>query len=1324
MYDKTRNRSKMNERVIMKDRISLSGITSDKPVTNLREGVQRRLYNNVLWGCYNNEGIKISKLELNIRGLFPFSIGCWRLEYGRIEIYILSEISNSFDLILDVIRYQSYKSITFISQRSELNMPLVILPTLTRDNVVLIDGVKKTLTMQLIRNISVVFDRDNEVINMVTRSLSHLKIHGSRIKCGDCDSDLLTTMLWLKSKYSHILKNISDLTHLCYYKGRWRKFDWKRSSLDISASKYGRKRLSRHVKNIVGCCHENSVVCSCFVINQHGNVIVNMGDKLDLDVNLLTKHIGGLRITETSDPFVLELFKTIGRLISSNLCYKSDIGSKHISDVDLTLIGRCTLNDITCNNQDFGLDLLTKKDLVLLWTKHVIGRTNFRSINCDIKIIKGSGDYLTDIIYNHLASILNSQVVEHPSEYLKKPFTIDSNNVVIKALLESSTRIQKHVDKCFNSSSRCQYLDQVNSLSELSHKNKLICMGEGGLTQQNADNYARDTKRWHLAKICPIESPEGQNIGLILSLTTSANVDVNGHIITGYFKTSNGLVSNNVVYLNYYECKDLKVSMSHRNDSSKWTLCFYQGTTIVVDKRSVDLTLTTEAQVFSSAVCLIPFLEHNDPTRALMAANMQKQAIPLLKPQGPLIGTGEEHNVMRNTGDNITALNDGMVTTVDSNKVIIYESGRPKHRVYTLPTIEKTNQETCQRIRNVVNPGQMVRSGDVIAECQSSCNGEMSLGANLLVAFMCWKGYNYEDSVILSESVINKGTFKSMHIMDLESKVMKTKHGDEWLSADIIEIPMKYRRHLDSNGIVKVGSNVREGDVLVGKLVPRNDERRDRDELLDVHRDVERTKRNDNEVIKIGTDVGLDKSDELDDRNKQIIEGGDNKLDVGGLISDIGDDGGGWSVNSACDDEGKGGSIDLSSNVSLRVPNGIEHATVIEVKREKLNEGNGGYDGAYEEWLRQYNMVTKKYIKRCSSLLQQNMVDYFSIKLPFTSKDKYIRNALSFLFKHYLNYIHKIEDILLDKVTKRLGSDDPNDELKVLEVIKIKLFTIKSIKVGDKICGRHGNKGVISKIVPKEDMPFMDDGTPIDIILNPLGVPSRMNIGQILEANFGLISYKLGLEFKYVLNMYYKTNDDRILEQIIPKLTELYPNVSNLTKDTILVLLTELSRGVKISCPLVKFPLEPCLEHFNKRLSVDFSGKLQLHDGITGLPFKNKTTVGIIYIFKLNHLVDDKIHARSTGPYSIVTQQPLKGKSYKGGQRLGEMEVWALQSYGASYFLRESITVKCDDMLARSEIKTNIQHGNLKYKAYRNEGLVVLIKELFAMCIDIKLKTE
>ncbi|PIM95038.1 DNA-directed RNA polymerase subunit beta [Candidatus Hodgkinia cicadicola] len=1109
----------------------------------------------------------------------------------------------------------------------------------------LLIGVKKTLTMQLIRNISVVFDRDNGVINMVTRGLKHLKIYESRIKYGDCDSDLFETMLRFNSKYSHILKNILDPKYLVYYKGQWRKLDWRWSDSNISNSKYGRKRLFRHVKNIMGCYYKSSVICACFVVDQFKNVIANMGNKLDLNMDLVTKRIGVLKIIETSEPFVIKLLKDIGHLIGLNLCYKSDIVTKNIKDVDLTLIGRCTLNDITCNNQDFGLDLLTKKDLILPWNKYTNEGISFKSINCDIKIIKGSGDYLIDIIYNCLASVLNSLVVKHSLEYPKEDLTIGDNNIVVKKLLESGDQIQKHVDKHFNSSGRCQYLDQVNGLSELCHKNKLTCMGEGGLTQQNANNYTRDTKRWHWAKICPIESPEGQTIGLILSLTTYANVDVNGHIITGYFKTYNGLVSNNVVFLNYYGCKGLRVSMSYQNDLNKWSLCLYQDTTSVVDKRSVDLTLITEAQVFSSAVCLIPSLEYKDPTRTLMALNMQKQAIPLLKPQVPLVGTGEEVNIMRNTGDNVMALNDGMVTTVNSRKIIIYELDKHKHRVYILPTIEKTNQDTCQRLRAVVNLGQMVWSGDVIAKCQSSCNGEMSLGANLLVAFMCWRGYNFKDSVILSENVINKGIFKSIHITDLETKVMRTEHGDERLSADIIEIPMEYRRFLDSDGIVKVGSVVQEGDVLVGKLVLREDKQRDKDVPLEVYEDIGRTKRTNNKMIKTGMDVGSNKSDELNDRNKQVIKDGVNKLDVSGLIRDIGDDGRDWNVDSACDDDEKEISIDLSSNISLRVPNGIDHATVIEVKRIKSNEENDGYDGAYEEYLCHFNILTKKYIRRCFSLLQRNMIDYFSIKLPFTSKDKYVHNALSFLFKHYLNYIHKIEDILLDKIIKRLTSDDPNDESKILEIIKIRLFVTKSIKVGDKVCGRHGNKGVISKIVPKVDMPFMADGTPIDIILNPLGVPSRMNIGQILETNFGLIGYKLGLEFKDILNRYYTTNDDRILERVIPKLTELYPNINNLTKDTILVLLTELSQGIKISYPLFNGLFGSCLNDFNNRLSIDSSNKFQLYDGITGLPFKNKTTVGIMYIFKLNHLVDDKIHARSTGPYSIVTQHPLKRKS-------------------------------------------------------------------------------
>ncbi|PIM95075.1 DNA-directed RNA polymerase subunit beta [Candidatus Hodgkinia cicadicola] len=1315
-----------NEGGIMKGRISLSGIVGTEPVTNSR-GIQQRLYNNVLWGCYNNQGIKISKLKLNLQGLFPFDNGRWSLEYTKVETYVLSRNTTAFDLNLEVIQYRSHTKMVYVFHRWWLNIPLMVLPTLSKDGTVHVDGIEKTLITQLARDDSVVFDQQNGVINLTTKSLKHLIIHGSRIKHGDCNSDLFSTMLVLKSKYSHLLKNILELKQLVFYKTKWRYLRWNKTSSDMNGCVYGRRRLLRQTKEIVGCCRKNKVVCAAVVTNQFWHVIINMGDELDLNTNPVVKHVSVLRVVEVLTPLDLELLRNISKLIGLNLCYRSDIGPENIRDVSLSLIGRCSLNDITCCNQNFGLDLLTKKDLILVWAKHVIKHTNLGPINCDIRTTRGCGDYLIDVVNNHLASVLNSWDESQSLEELNEEFTIDNDNMVINSLLTSNKHIQKRIDKYFNSSSFCQYLDQVNSLSELCHKHKLTCISEGGLTSQNVDNYVRDTKIWHLGKICPIDSPEGQNVGLILSLSNGANVDVNGCIITKYFKVYNGLVSNNVVYLNYYDCKNLKVAISHWNDSKTWILCLYRNVTVVIEKKFVDLTLTTEAQVFSPAVCLIPFLEHNDPTRVLMAANMLKQAIPLLKPQVPLIGTGEELTIMQNTRGNVTTRNDGMVISADSSKVVVYESDQCKHRVYLLPIINKSNQEMCQRVRTVVNPGQMLRSGDVIAECQSSCDGQMSLGANLLVAFMCWKGYNFEDSVILSENVVNKGIFNSLHITDLETTVMKTKHGDEWLSADITEIPMKYRRCLDSNGVVKEGSNVREGDVLVGKLVLREDIHDEKGVLLKVGMGVGRHKSHNIGGNKTDVEVESDQTDDLDDSDKATVGSGNEKFDGNGLIKNIEDDNMGYNIDGVDggDDEDESGG--QTSNVSLRVPNGIEHATVMEVERVKPNEERDGYDGAYEEYLFRFNVATKKYIKRCSVLSWKNMIGCFSVKSSFISENKHIQKALDLLFRHHLGYIHKIGNELLKKITKRLSSSDPNDGSKVLEVIKIKLLVKKSIKVGDKICGRHGNKGVISTIVPKEDMPFMADGTPIDIILNPLGVPSRMNLGQILETNFGLISYKLGLEFKHVLNMYNKTNSDHVLGTVMPKLTEIYPNIKHLTKETILMLLNELSNGVRISCSLFGSSVNQDINMFNKRLFThglninEHNGQLQLYDGVTGLALRNKTTVGIIYMFKLNHLVDDKIHARSTGPYSIVVQQPLKGKSHKGGQRLGEMEVWALQSYGAAHLLRESITARCDDMLARNEIRQNILHGSLRYKAYQNEGIFVLIKELFAMCIDIKL---
>ncbi|PIM96883.1 DNA-directed RNA polymerase subunit beta [Candidatus Hodgkinia cicadicola] len=1229
--------------------------------------LQTRLYKNVLWGCYNNEGIKISKLELILRTLFPVNLKHWSLELVRPNNSIRDEELTSFGLELNVVQYCLDKDILFVNYQYNLDVPLMDLPRPSKDGILTINGTKKTLITQLIKQSAVSFDREHQSINMKDKDNGYLRINGSKIIHNNYEFDLFASLLTLRTKHSHIFKGTSETHDAGFYKGTWHRLTWNNSKQN--EFKYGSRRSLRCKKVLTDCIETNNVIIIGTYVNASKIPVVNVGKKIILDKNTALNYPGSITITKS--PNVLNVIRELNEVMFGS---ETEITSEQISNVELTFPGRIFLNDLTRNHLDFGLEQLTKKDLILILNEMLVNRNNFKHVDCDIRMISGSGDVIINVIKKTLEPVLSI-----------KDHNVPTNDVMmISELFDSVKKIQSEVDKFFSSSNLCQYLDQVNSLSELSHKGKLTCLGDDGLTSQNVEITMRDTKKWHLAKICPIESPEGQNIGLVLALSAYANVDVNGYISTGYYKTYNGLISRNVIYLNHFESKRLNVALSCNRTQEKWTMCLNWNKIRITDRSIIDLSLISNVQMFSHAVRLIPFLGHNDPTRALMAANMLKQAIPPLNPSPPLVGTGEEYSVMRDTGHNVVACNSGRVIKADSKRIIVYESKDRKRRVYILPQPTKSNQEMCQRLRTVVNPGQTLEQGDVIAECQSSCNGEMSLGANLLVAFMCWEGYNFEDSVIISSNVITKGVFKSLHIIDLKTEVKKTPSGNEWLSSNITDIPMKYRRCLDPNGVVKVGSNVHEDDVLVGKLVPRSDAEQKKKEFKEISGNEltsDEENNNDNGMI---TNVG--------DRNHILNEGMDRTDEL---------------------------PTDLTLNVSLRVPKRIDYATVLEVERSS-DEDKNYQDQDLENHIRCYNVVTKKYIRRCCMLLQVGNIKRSLTTSPFLSGNKIIQDGLNLLHKNYLSYLNKLEVNLLSKFNNRLANESQNDEVKVLETIRVKLLVHKSIKVGDKICGRHGNKGVISKIIPKEDMPFMDDGTPIDIILNPLGVPSRMNIGQLLETTFGLISYRFGLEFRNVLNMYYKTNDDRILERVVPKLTELYPNINNLTKNMILTLLSELSQGVKISCPLFGFPFESCLKDFNNRLSINSNRKIQLYDGKTGLPFDNTSNVGIIYILKLNHLVDDKIHARSTGPYSAVTQQPLKGKVNLGGQRLGEMEVWALQSYGVAYFLNESLSAKCDDIMARHEIKENFLEERPTHSLHQTEGMAVVVKELFSMCIKIK----
>ncbi|PIM95108.1 DNA-directed RNA polymerase subunit beta [Candidatus Hodgkinia cicadicola] len=1215
--------------------------------------LQRRMYTDPIWGTYNNIGIKISKLILRLQPIFPVRFQGVSLEYAGIKKYTSLEEEKSFndsdrfDIDLNLINYHVNKWFTQINQRCEIQTGMVDLPRLLKDDTVVIEGTKKVLVVQLTTpsGLRIEASKDNESIELIlSRTLKmELNNHGITMTNGEHTAGLLDVLSSLMTKRSHVLRRVLKVRTLAWFKGVWRDLVYRR--VKWTNQRFGIRRLLRHQKDLTVACQGKEMV---LVFGKKSNMVgITEGKGRLIRLDLSTARTDFSIVNGVIGSSNVNLITTLMRWDMGS--YRG-ITKEDISSVDLTLVGRCQLDGLVDSGWSYGLDLLTKRDLIELLCKDISSRKKWDITCSSVRVLRGVGDMVIEIIDKNMLyafGIIGCRLWQE--------------SFVHDKLIWAYNKTMMEIGRMFGSSGMCQYLDQVNALSELSHKNRITYIGKGSVTDQAIDFVTRDISKWYFGRICPIESPEGQNIGLVLSLAVNASVDENGYITTGYHKVYNGRISNGVVYLNYFEAKHHSIAIPSKHGLSEHTICMNSDRVEVVQAKHITLSMTSWSQIFSYAVCLIPFLGHNDPTRALMAANMLKQAIPLESVQSPLVGTGKETMVMEASKQNVKTRSGGVVSNVDSRWITVYNPKTDGYHVYSLLKPMKTNQEMFCRLRSVVYPGQVLKPGSVIAECQSSCNGEMSLGANLLAAFMCWDGLNYEDSVLLSEGVISKGVFNSLHVLDVEVKVLETKHGGEWLTNRPIRASEQDCWHLQANGIAREGCVLRENDILVGKLSP----------LVDDYKLKQKIENN-----------GKIRDNDIDLKTKER----------------------------------------LVKDTSFRVPIGISYAVVLEVDRSVDRDVSSQQDGSYKEYLYRWSVATRVYIRRCCRLLQRSVcLTRGDLEgLSYVPSDKDIQNGMKLLRINYTRCLERMELSLFESFGRRLVGNTDVDDSVVNEIINIRLLVRRSIKVGDKICGRHGNKGVISKIVPKEDMPFMADGTPIDIVLNPLGVPSRMNIGQILEANFGLISYRLGLEFKRILDLYQQSNNEDLLRSVVPKLKEIYPNIKVYTKDIVLMLISELSKGVKISCSNFGFDVKENIKWLTDRLGFQgWDGQVQLYDGRTGYPFDKKTTVGIIYIFKLNHLVDNKIRYRSTGPYSSITQQPLKGKANKGGQRLGEMEVWALQSYGAAFVTNEAMTAKCDDIKARNKLHDNMLLGTPVLRNYRNEGVLMLLKVLFAMGIDV-----
>ena len=846
------------------------------------------------------------------------------------------------------------------------------------------------------------------------------------------------------------------------------------------------------------------------------------------------------------------------------------------------------------------------------------------------------------------------------------------------------------IKEFFGSSQLSQFMDQNNPLSEITHKRRVSALGPGGLTRERAGFEVRDVHPTHYGRVCPIETPEGPNIGLINSFASYSRTNQYGFIETPYRKVLNGKVSDEIIYLSAideseYVIAQANVMLDAKNRFIDDLVAVRHANEFeLMSPERIELMDVSPQQVVSIAASLIPFLEHDDANRALMGSNMQRQAVPVLRAEKPLVGTGLETVVARDSGVCIVARNSGVVESVDASRIVVRvtdKKSKSASDVYNLIKYTRSNQNTCINQKPIVKAGDIVKKDDILADGPSIDNGELALGQNIRIAFMPWNGYNFEDSILISEKVAREDRFTSIHIQEIVSIARDTKLGSEEITADIPNVGEGSLNKLDDCGIVYVGAEVEPGDILVGKITPKGETQLSPEEKLlraifgEKASDVKDTsQRSSSKGTVIGVEVftrdGLDK----DERTLAIEQ---DHLD---------------QSKKDADDE------------ATVVENATKARLSELLKSKKALKGNGFKKGE---------------ILSIDKLSEININDIFSVRTDNENVNKTIEETET----SYKQYIKDIKTRYEEKKEKIIRGHDLAPG--VIKIVKVYLAIKRRIQPGDKMAGRHGNKGVISEIMPVEDMPYDDQGNPIDIVLNPLGVPSRMNVGQILETHMGSAAMGIGKKIDSMIKENAKPAELKsYLDKLYNKNAANKEDINSFSNVEITELAENLRNGLPIATPVFDGAKESEIKDLLKLADIPESGQITLYDGRTGTKFDSPVTVGYMYIIKLNHLVDDKMHARSTGSYSLVTQQPLGGKAQFGGQRFGEMEVWALEAYGASYTLQEMLTVKSDDVSGRTKMYKNIVDGSYEMDANVPESFNVLSKEIKSLGINIDLDLE
>jgi DNA-directed RNA polymerase subunit beta len=956
---------------------------------------------------------------------------------------------------------------------------------------------------------------------------------------------------------------------------------------------------------------------------------------------------------------------------------------------DLSQVGRLKLNYKFRVDEPLDQTVLTQRD-IMETVHHLIELKNGRGSIDDI-------DHLGNRRVRAVGELMESQYrigLVRMERAIKERMSMSQElDTLMPHDLINAKPVSAVVKEYFGSSQLSQFMDQTNPLSEVTHKRRLSALGPGGLTRERAGFEVRDVHATHYGRICPIETPEGPNIGLIASLSTFARVNEYGFVETPYRRVDNGMVLDDVRFYSALEEEEHYIAQADEpfNQKKGFTnplvSCRHNGEFVMVQPQQVTLMDVSPNQLVSVASSMIPFLEHDDANRALMGSNMQRQAVPLLKKRAPLVGTGIEGKVARDSGVTVIAKRDGVVESVDATRIVVRAEGKGGEfpDIYNLIKFRRSNQNTCVNQNPVVHPGMKVKQGDVLADGPATDRGELALGQNVLVAFMPWGGYNFEDSLLLSERLAKNDAYTSIHIDEFECIARDTKLGKEEITRDIPNVGEEALKDLDESGIIRIGAKVKQGDILVGKITPKGETQLSPEE-------------------KLLRAIFGEKAGDVRDSSLKVPPG------VSGIIIDA-------RVFSR-----RGTEKDERSRQ-------IEETERAKLEKDMADEIKIIRESAYGriEKLLNGKTTTGKLVDDKGKVLVtkgKKLIDDVLGSIPRKYWGQIPVDKVPEKVNEILDSFKAQQEIIEETFNEKINRLSKGDELPpgVIKLVKLFVAIKRKISVGDKMAGRHGNKGVISRILPEEDMPFLPEGTPVDVVLNPLGVPSRMNVGQILETHLGWAARELGERLNaMVVSRQFPAEEVR--KQLLRVFsTESGQNIINgLSAQDVMKFAASYPRGIHFATPVFDGASEAEIRTALELAGLPSSGQTVLFDGRTGEAFHQDVTVGIMYVLKLHHLVDDKIHARSIGPYSLVTQQPLGGKAQFGGQRLGEMEVWAMEAYGAAYGLQEFLTVKSDDVVGRTRMYESIVKGEHTLDAGLPESFNVLIKELQSLCLNVEL---